>query len=154
MLGCDRSGIEILDERAESEHLFVEAVIYGPRTWERRGATIALNFFHPDGRIVDRAVDRVASARNTSLRTGCFCNPRHREIAFTIARGNPRWRRVGGGHDARGLHQSDRPTFRRRGPGLAQDRCELRRPCRFKAFAREYIDLTAVANDLPARTAC
>ena len=61
--------------------------IYGPRPWERRGATIAFNFLHPDGRVVDeRYVDRVAGRHNISLRTGCFCNPGAGEVAFTISR--------------------------------------------------------------------
>ena len=50
--------------------------IYGPASWQRRGATIAFNFLHPDGRVVDeRYVDRVAARHKVSLRTGCFCNP-------------------------------------------------------------------------------
>jgi molybdenum cofactor sulfurtransferase len=37
------------------------ATIYGPRSQHQRGATIAFNFLHPDGRVVDeRYVDRVA----------------------------------------------------------------------------------------------
>ena len=36
--------------------------IYGPATWDRRGATVALNFLHPDGRVVDeRFVDLLAA---------------------------------------------------------------------------------------------
>ena len=63
------------------------ATIYGPRSWQRRGATIAFNFLHPDGRVVDeRYVDRVAGRHNISLRTGCFCNPGAGEVAFTISR--------------------------------------------------------------------
>ena len=63
------------------------AIVYGPRSWQQRGATIAFNFLHPDGRIVDeRYVDRIASKHNVSLRTGCFCNPGAGEIAFTISR--------------------------------------------------------------------
>jgi selenocysteine lyase/cysteine desulfurase len=51
------------------------ATIYGPKSWDRRGATIAFNFLHPDGRVVDeRYVDRAARRHNISLRTGCFCN--------------------------------------------------------------------------------
>ena len=53
----------------------------------QRGATIAFNFLHPDGRIVDeRYVDRIAAQHNVSLRTGCFCNPGAGEVAFTISR--------------------------------------------------------------------
>ena len=61
------------------------ATVYGPRDLDRRGATIAFNFLHPDGRIVDeRYVDRVARRHSISLRTGCFCNPGAGEVAFTI----------------------------------------------------------------------
>ena len=50
-------------------------------------ATIAFNFLHPDGRIVDeRYVDRVARSHRISLRAGCFCNPGAGEVAFTISR--------------------------------------------------------------------
>ena len=131
------------------------AVIYGRRTWERRGATIAFNFLHPDGRIVDeRFVDRVASARNVSLRTGCFCNPGAGEIAFTIARET-----LIGGEFGEGMTLDDYvrtiglPSGGaiRASLGIASNFADL---YRFKAFAREFIDLTTVPNDLPARTAC
>ena len=60
------------------------ARIYGPRDVERRGGTIAFNFLHPDGRVVDeRYVDRVGRRHGISLRTGCFCNPGAGEVAFT-----------------------------------------------------------------------
>ena len=118
------------------------AVIYGPRTWERRGATIAFNFLHPDGRIVDeRYVDRIASARNMSLRTGCFCNPGAGEIAFTIARET-----LVGGEFGEGMTLDDYvraiglPSGGaiRASLGIASNFADL---YRFKAFAREFIDL-------------
>jgi selenocysteine lyase/cysteine desulfurase len=63
------------------------AVAYGPPNLDRRGATVAFNFLHPDGRVVDeRYVELAARSRNISLRTGCFCNPGAGEIVFTIAR--------------------------------------------------------------------
>jgi molybdenum cofactor sulfurtransferase len=63
------------------------ATVYGPDNIDRRGATVAFNFLHPDGRIVDeRYVDRVARRHSVSLRTGCFCNPGAGEVAFTILR--------------------------------------------------------------------
>jgi selenocysteine lyase/cysteine desulfurase len=63
------------------------AIVYGPRDVDRRGATVAFNFFHPDGRVVgERYVDRVARRHNISLKTGCFCNPGAGKVAFTIAR--------------------------------------------------------------------
>jgi molybdenum cofactor sulfurtransferase len=97
----DRIGIETIHERVELlaarllEALGVlrhandapVATIYGPRESERRGATVAFNFLHPDGRVVDeRYVDRIARRHNISLRTGCFCNPGAGEVAFTISR--------------------------------------------------------------------
>jgi molybdenum cofactor sulfurtransferase len=82
------------------------ATIYGPRDLDRRGATIAVNFLHPDGRIVDeRYVDRLARAQMISVRTGCFCNPGAGEVAFTISRETL----VG-----------DRPPLGRRRPRLAR----------------------------------
>ena len=61
--------------------------IYGPTTWDRRGATIAFNFLHPDGRVVDeRFVDIVAAEHRISVRTGCFCNSGAGETAFSISK--------------------------------------------------------------------
>ena len=131
------------------------AVIYGPRTWERRGATIAFNFLHPDGRIVDeRYVDRVAAAHNVSLRTGCFCNPGAGEIAFTIARET-----LVGGEFGDGMTLDDYvrtiglPSGGaiRASLGIASNFADL---YRFTDFAQEFIDLATVPTDLPARTAC
>jgi selenocysteine lyase/cysteine desulfurase len=97
----DRIGIDTIHRRvsALTQGLIAElgtmrhgngapaTTIYGPRSSEQRGATIAFNFLHPDERIVDeRYVDRVAAQYNVSLRTGCFCNPGAGETAFTISR--------------------------------------------------------------------
>ena len=61
--------------------------VYGPHTTDRRGGTIALNFFAPDGSMIDeRVVDRRASEINLSLRTGCFCNPGAGEAAFNLSK--------------------------------------------------------------------
>jgi selenocysteine lyase/cysteine desulfurase len=60
-----------------------------------RGATVALNFLDPSGRVIDeRAVGRDASAAGISLRTGCFCNPGAGERAFGLTRGVLRARRL------------------------------------------------------------
>ncbi len=57
--------------------------VYGPHDTDRRGATIALNFLTPDGRIVDeRVVEQRANKHKLSLRTGCLCNPGATEAAF------------------------------------------------------------------------
>jgi molybdenum cofactor sulfurtransferase len=61
--------------------------VYGPHTTDRRGGTIALNFFDPDGSMIDeRIVDHGASEMRLSLRTGCFCNPGAGEAAFNLSR--------------------------------------------------------------------
>lgn len=59
--------------------------LYGPKTAQNRGATIAFNFLDPDGKIIDeRIVGREAKKRNISLRTGCFCNPGSGETVFNL----------------------------------------------------------------------
>jgi len=61
------------------------ARLYGPASTERRGGTITINFYTPDGRAIDhRIVEQKANAANISLRTGCFCNPGGGEIALGI----------------------------------------------------------------------
>jgi len=50
--------------------------LYGPLTAAGRGATVAMNFYDPDGRLLDyRRVEEIAGLQGISLRTGCFCNP-------------------------------------------------------------------------------
>jgi len=56
--------------------------IYGPATMKERGATLTMNFYDPDGHLVDyRRVEELAGERGISLRTGCFCNPGAGEAA-------------------------------------------------------------------------
>ncbi|MGH2515890.1 MAG: aminotransferase class V-fold PLP-dependent enzyme, partial [Ktedonobacterales bacterium] len=60
--------------------------IYGPVTMHRRGGTITLNVYDPDGMFLDhRLIERHANAVNISLRTGCFCNPGGGELALGIS---------------------------------------------------------------------
>jgi molybdenum cofactor sulfurtransferase len=131
------------------------ATIYGPRDFDRRGATIAFNFLHPDGRIVDeRYVDRVARRHSISLRTGCFCNPGAGEVAFTISRET-----LVGGEFGEGMTLDDYvraiglPSGGavRASLGLASNLADIER---FGAFAREFVDLAAVPGDLPPRVGC
>jgi molybdenum cofactor sulfurtransferase len=131
------------------------ATIYGPRTSERRGATIAFNFLHPDGAVVDeRYVDRVAGRHKISLRTGCFCNPGAGEVAFTISR-----QALVGGEFGEGMIVDDYvraiglPSGGavRASLGLASDFDDVRR---FIDFASAFIDLEGVPNDLPPRMVC
>jgi molybdenum cofactor sulfurtransferase len=56
--------------------------IYGPVTTEMRGGTVTMNFYDPDGGLLDyRRVEELAGAHGMSLRTGCFCNPGAGETA-------------------------------------------------------------------------
>ncbi len=59
--------------------------IFGPRTTERRGATIALYLLDPEGRPNDvYEVEAAAGRELISIRTGCFCNPGDGEVAHNI----------------------------------------------------------------------
>ena len=56
--------------------------IYGPADTTRRGGTIALNLYDPEGHLLDyRRVEELAGEQGISLRTGCFCNPGAGEAA-------------------------------------------------------------------------
>jgi selenocysteine lyase/cysteine desulfurase len=131
------------------------ATIYGPADSDRRGATIAFNFRHPDGRIVDeRYVDRVARRHSVSLRTGCFCNPGAGEVAFTISRET-----LVGGEFGQGMtlndyvHAIGLPSGGavRASLGIATNAADIDR---FAGFAAEFVDLADVPDDLPPRTGC
>jgi selenocysteine lyase/cysteine desulfurase len=57
--------------------------LYGPAGTDRRGATIAMNFFDPSGVLIDSVrVERRANVAGISLRSGCHCNPGVREVAL------------------------------------------------------------------------
>jgi selenocysteine lyase/cysteine desulfurase len=131
------------------------AVIYGPRSWDGRGATIALNFLHPDGRVIDeRYVDRVAAAHNISLRTGCFCNPGAGEIAFTISRETLVGGEFGDGmilEDYIGQIGLPSGGAIRASLGLASNVADIRR---LIDFTSAFVDLADVPADLPPRVAC
>ena len=61
--------------------------IYGPLNTEMRGGAITMNFYGPDGAVIDHHVveERAAEAR-ISLRTGCFCNPGGGELALGLSK--------------------------------------------------------------------
>jgi molybdenum cofactor sulfurtransferase len=128
--------------------------IYGPATWDRRGGTIAFNFLHPDGRVVDeRFVDLVAAAHGISLRTGCFCNPGAAEVAFSISKEKLAARFEEGMTFDDYLARLGMPTGGavRVSLGIATNVADV---SRFMAFAAEFVDLTDVPADLPPRLAC
>ena len=150
-------GTRLLDALAALRHSdgSPAATIYGPRGFDRRGATIAFNFLHPDGRVVDeRYVDRLARKHNISLRTGCFCNPGAGEVAFTIS-----GETLVGGEFGEGMALDDYlqaiglPSGGavRASLGLVSNFADIDRFC---AFAREFLDLASVPDDLPPRVGC
>ena len=48
-----------------------------------RGGTVQVNFFDPDGRLIDcTMVEQLANRERISLRAGCHCNPGAREVAL------------------------------------------------------------------------
>jgi selenocysteine lyase/cysteine desulfurase len=50
--------------------------IYGPENCTMRGPTVSINFLTPEGELIDeRIVNLLAAKWDTSIRTGCFCNP-------------------------------------------------------------------------------
>jgi selenocysteine lyase/cysteine desulfurase len=129
--------------------------IYGPTTWDRRGATISFNFLHPDGRVVDeRFVDLLASAHTISVRTGCFCNSGAGETAFSLSKDT-----LIGAEFADGMILDDyiklvgMPTGGavRVSLGIATNFADV---YRFMHFATEFLDVTEVPDGLPPRLAC
>ena len=150
-------GSWLLETMQRLEHSDGSPVIrvYGPTTWDRRGGTIAFNFLHPDGRVVDeRLVELVAAAHNISVRTGCFCNPGAGEAAFSIEDERLLAERFEEGmivDDYFGLVGMPTGGAVRVSLGIATNFADVRR---FMAFADEFVDLTAVRSDLPPRLAC
>jgi selenocysteine lyase/cysteine desulfurase len=56
--------------------------IYGPADTTMRGGTVTMNFYDPEGHLLDyRRVEELAGLQRISLRTGCFCNPGAGETA-------------------------------------------------------------------------
>ena len=71
---------ELLSLRHHNGNAMVR--IYGPATTHARGGTVTMNFYDPDGHLLDyRRVEELAGKENISLRVGCFCNPGAGEIA-------------------------------------------------------------------------
>jgi len=61
--------------------------LYGPASTHRRGATVQVNFFDPDGHMYEcYALEQMANQERISLRAGCHCNPGAREVALNFTR--------------------------------------------------------------------
>jgi selenocysteine lyase/cysteine desulfurase len=133
---------QLLALRHSNGHHLVR--IYGPTTTERRGATITMNFYDPDGHLLDyRRVEELASVQRISLRTGCFCNPGAGEAAEGLTEADMR--------DAATISNMTLPHFvqfmQHRGGksagairvslGIASNRRDVDRFCRFAADLRD-----------------
>jgi selenocysteine lyase/cysteine desulfurase len=78
--------------------------IYGPVTTAARGGTVTMNFYDPEGHLIDyRRVEELAAKERISLRTGCFCNP-------------------GAGEAAEGLTEDDVAAAMRESPDMTMPR--------------------------------
>jgi selenocysteine lyase/cysteine desulfurase len=78
--------------------------IYGPVTTAARGGTVTMNFYDPEGHLIDyRRVEELAGKERISLRTGCFCNP-------------------GAGEAAEGLTEDDVAAAMRESPDMTMPR--------------------------------
>jgi selenocysteine lyase/cysteine desulfurase len=61
--------------------------VYGPTSTAMRGGTITVNFYDPNGKLLDfRRIEALANAANISVRTGCFCNPGAGEVAHGLSK--------------------------------------------------------------------
>lgn len=57
--------------------------LYGPANMHMRGGTVEVNFFDPNGTMIDcNTVEQLANRERISLRAGCHCNPGAREVAL------------------------------------------------------------------------
>ncbi len=158
----ERIGIDTIHARVQAlaawllEHLVAlrhtggqpATVLYGPLESDGRGGTIAFNFLHPDGRLVDeRYVEALAARHGISIRTGCLCNPGAREVAFPIDNQAVVEGRPSGSAPVDEYLASIGMPFGgavRVSLGLASTFADA---YRFLAFATEFIDLAGVPRD-------
>lgn len=59
--------------------------VHGPRTTDKRGATLALSLYDENGLTIDdQRIVELANKKNISLRNGCFCNPGAGEVSHGL----------------------------------------------------------------------
>ena len=165
----ERIGIDTISQRVEALGTWLLAelqqlrhsddspatCLYGPSTWDRRGATIAFNFLHPDGRVVDeRYVDIVAAEHDISIRTGCFCNPGAGEVAFSLTKEMLTEHEFATGMSLDDyIEEVGLPSGGaiRVSLGIATNFADV---FRFVRFAEAFRDVADVPADLPPRLGC
>ncbi|MBI5965135.1 MAG: aminotransferase class V-fold PLP-dependent enzyme [Chloroflexi bacterium] len=75
----------VIDQLLTLRHSNGRSVVslYGPSNTHMRGGTIQVNFFDPNGGLIDcNDVEQLANEQRISLRAGCHCNPGAREVAL------------------------------------------------------------------------
>ncbi len=72
---------QLLGLRHSNGHPVIQ--LYGPPNTHSRGGTVQVNFFDPNGKMIDcNTVEAMANEACISLRAGCHCNPGAREMAL------------------------------------------------------------------------
>jgi molybdenum cofactor sulfurtransferase len=117
--------------------------LYGPANKHMRGGTVQVNFFDPDGELIDcNIMEKLANERRISLRAGCHCNPGAREIALGFTREDlvPCFRDKGRLTFEQFLHVIDGKTTGalRASIGLATNFADV---YKYVQFAESFIDL-------------
>ncbi|MCL4266907.1 MAG: aminotransferase class V-fold PLP-dependent enzyme [Anaerolineae bacterium] len=77
----------LIDRLLKLQHQNGHPLVYlhGPKEMQRRGGTLAMNFYDPAGVPFNVfVVEQLANKANISLRTGCFCNPGASEFAHGL----------------------------------------------------------------------
>lgn len=79
----------LLDRLLKLRHRNGEPLVrvYGPTDMHMRGGTLTVNFYDPQGGLIDhRRIEKLASDVNICLRAGCFCNPGAGEVAHGLTK--------------------------------------------------------------------
>ena len=121
-----------------------------PASMDMRGGTLTLNFYDPNGHLVDyRRIEELAAQARISLRTGCFCNPGAGEAAEDLNEGDMRAANEQAGREInlqRFLHVMQARGGKTAGAirvstGLASNFADVER---FMRFAEGFRDQTAL----------
>ena len=129
--------------------------VYGPQDAEKRGGSIAVNFFDQDGEMHEfYEVEEKANQSNISLRSGCFCNPGIDETNHALPQ-DDLWNyfHSDGAKDYFGHIAT---SGRRRGAvrmslGYVSNFADVWSALN---FARSYVDSTRVASAMPMGSPC
>ncbi len=125
--------------------------LYGPTNMVQRGGTVTMNFYDPNGHLIDyRRIEELAGEAGISLRTGCFCNPGAGEMAEDLNAEDMRAGMAAMGEDINLLRFSQAMQARggksagaiRVSTGIASNFADVER---FLAFVSGFKDQTSLA---------